>query len=125
MGHTTFLLEAVQNQQSVGWLPLAFVKSRLFGRFLVSLPYLNSAGIATASAAVGDALVDRAIRLADELDVRYLELRHEQRRLHPALNQELTSKMHLRLPLPPTADELWHNSIPRSATKSVKGKNTI
>jgi FemAB-related protein (PEP-CTERM system-associated) len=122
LGHPTFLLEAVQNQQSVGWLPLAFVNSRLFGRFLVSLPYLNSAGIATASASVGDALVDRAIRLADELDVRYLELRHEQRCLHPALNGESTSKMHLRLSLPPTADELWRELDPKVRNQIRKGQ---
>ena len=122
LGHRTFLLEAVQNQQSVGWLPLAFVNSRLFGRFLVSLPYLNSAGIATTSAAVGDALVDRAIRLADELDVRYLELRHEQRCLHPALNQELISKLHLRLPLPPTVDDLWRQLDPKVRNQIRKGQ---
>jgi FemAB-related protein (PEP-CTERM system-associated) len=122
LGQATFLLEAVQNQQSVGWLPLAFVKSRLFGRFLVSLPYLNSAGVATFSAAVSDALVERAIRLADELDVRYLELRHEQRSLHPALSRELTSKMHLRLSLPPTTDELWRQLDPKVRNQIRKGQ---
>ncbi len=28
-----------------GYLPLALVRSRLFGQFLVSLPYLNGAGV--------------------------------------------------------------------------------
>ena len=45
LGHTPYLLEAEVDQSTVGSLPLALVKSRLFGRFLVSLPYLNSAGV--------------------------------------------------------------------------------
>jgi FemAB-related protein (PEP-CTERM system-associated) len=120
--HDTYLLEAVENQKSVGWLPLAYVQSRLFGRFLVSLPYLNSAGVAATSSAVGNALVDRAIRLADELDVRYLELRHEFRCLHPALNQESTSKVHMRRPLPGTVDELWRQLDPKVRNQIRKGQ---
>lgn len=52
-------------------------------------------------------LLDEAVRLADRLDVRYLELRHEQAVSHPALNDRLTSKVHMRLALPGTSDELW------------------
>jgi FemAB-related protein (PEP-CTERM system-associated) len=107
LGHVPFLLEAVKDGRAVGWLPLALVRSRLFGRFLVSLPYLNSAGVVAVDPAVGHALIDRAVELAGEQDVRYLELRHEQRWSHPALTQELTSKTHMRLALPSTADELW------------------
>jgi FemAB-related protein (PEP-CTERM system-associated) len=107
LGHIPFLLEAVKDGRAEGWLPLALVQSRLFGRFLVSLPYLNSAGVVAVDPAVGHALIDRALELADAHDVRYLELRHEQRWSHPALTQELTSKTHMRLALPSTADELW------------------
>ena len=94
------MLEAVKDQQPVGWLPLVLVRSRLFGRFLVSLSYLNSAGVATDDPTTGLALLDRAVQLADELDVRYLELRHEHRWAPSALTREATSKVHMRLPLP-------------------------
>src|SRR5262249_2848496 len=38
--HVPYLLTATSEDRVVGFLPLAFVKSRLFGRFLVSLPYV-------------------------------------------------------------------------------------
>ena len=122
LGHVPFLLEAVRDNQAVGWLPLALVRSHLFGRFLVSLPYLNSAGLAVEDANVGAALIDRAVRLADEQDVRYLELRHEQRWPHAALTCESTSKTHMRLTLPSSADELWQQLDPKVRNQIRKGQ---
>src|SRR5215470_8127844 len=60
-GHTPYALEAVEDGRTVGYLPLAFVKSLLFGRYLVSLPYLNSNGIQADHDAAARALVDRAV----------------------------------------------------------------
>jgi FemAB-related protein (PEP-CTERM system-associated) len=122
LGQVPFLLEAIKDQQSAGWLPLVLVRSRLFGRFLVSLPYLNSAGVATDDPVMGLALLDRAVQLADELDVRYLELRHEQRWAHPLLTREATSKVHMRLPLPSTTDELWRQLDPKVRNQIRKGQ---
>jgi FemAB-related protein (PEP-CTERM system-associated) len=94
---------------------LALVTSPWFGRFLVSLPYVNSAGpilsaLAAESASdlptIEAALVDRAVALADELNVRYLELRGERELPHPALAETNSSKVHMRLALPDTADAL-------------------
>ena len=39
------MVEAVRGRGGPGLLPLTFVKSRLFGRFLVSMPYLNYGGV--------------------------------------------------------------------------------
>lgn len=100
-------LQALSGNQLVGVLPLAFVESRLFGRFLVSLPYLNSVGVIAECPQAGTALIDRAIELADQLDVRYLELRHETPIEHPQLVEAVTDKVHMRLTLPETTDELW------------------
>src|SRR5262245_36294122 len=44
LGHTPYALEAARGERTVGFLPLAYVRSLLFGRFLVSLPYLNYGG---------------------------------------------------------------------------------
>ncbi len=106
-GHSLHWLEARQNQQIVGVLPLVVVQSRLFGRRLCSLPYLNSGGVVADTKEAASLLIDRAVQLASDLDVKHLELRHERAVEHPALNQTFTSKVHLRLPLPGTADELW------------------
>jgi serine/alanine adding enzyme len=89
-----------------GGLPLALVQSALFGKFLVSLPYLNSGGIWAENPAIARALIDRAVELADELDVKHLELRNEVRFEHPAFNHERTDKVHMRLALPSSPDEL-------------------
>lgn len=102
-----FVLEAVRGERTVGFLGLMHVKSLLFGRFLVSLPYLNYGGVQAEDASVCQSLVDRAVELADELNVRYLELRHEWAQEHPALAHRRTDKVHMRLELPATAGKLW------------------
>src|SRR4051794_21124907 len=73
--HTPYCLEAVDNGRTQGFLALASVRSLLFGHFLVSLPYLNYGGPVAADEETARGLIDRAIRLADDLGVRYLELR--------------------------------------------------
>ncbi len=105
--HQSFFLQATQGQRLVGVLPLQLVESRLFGRFLVSLPYVNTAGVVADSDVAAMALVDRAMELADALDVKHLELRHERAIEHPKLVNGVTDKVHMRLPLPSTSEELW------------------
>ena len=111
-GHTVYLIEARSGDapdcNAEGWLPLAEVSSLLFGKFLVSLPYVNSAGISASHQAAATALIDRAVQLAREEDVRYLELRQETEHFHRQLQQKRTSKTLMRLPLPKTSDELWN-----------------
>ena len=102
LGHDVYAVEAVASGCTVGYLPLAFVSSMLFGRFLVSLPYLNTNGVVAPSADVQAELITRATALADEFNVRYLELRHETTIIHPALNASRTDKVHMRLTLPAT-----------------------
>ena len=53
-----YALEAVEGERTCGFLPLAFVRSLLFGRFLVSLPYLNANGVMADDAATRDRLID-------------------------------------------------------------------
>jgi FemAB-related protein (PEP-CTERM system-associated) len=117
-----YLLLARQSGEIAGQLPLVFMRSLVFGKFLVSLPYINSAGVAADSAETEAALIDRAVELADELDVRYLELRHETARQHPALTRQLTSKVHMRLALPSTVDELWNGLHSKVRNQIRKGQ---
>ncbi len=116
-----WMLEARRDGQVVGELPLAFVKSRLFGRFLVSLPYVNWAGVLGDDESV-TAMVDRACQLADRLDVRYLELRHEVEIQHPKLTDQLTTKCHMRLPLSATSEALWKSFSPKVRNQVRKGE---
>ena len=67
LGHVPHALEAIRDGKTVGYLGLADVNSFLFGRFLVSLPYLNYGGVLTEDMDAASALVDRATRLAGDL----------------------------------------------------------
>src|SRR5439155_22870098 len=73
LGHAPYVLEASRGEETVGLLFLAYVRSLLFGRFLVSLPYLNYGGVLGEDEEAAGALIDQAVALADQLDVRHLE----------------------------------------------------
>jgi serine/alanine adding enzyme len=74
-GHRVFNLAAVRGAAIVGVLPLVLVRSRLFGRSLVSMPYLDYAGVCSnGDRGADDALVAAATELANRHAAR-LELR--------------------------------------------------
>ncbi|MGL4553451.1 MAG: FemAB family XrtA/PEP-CTERM system-associated protein [Gemmataceae bacterium] len=107
LGHDVYALEVVEGDRTRGFLPLAYVTSFLFGRYLVSLPYLNTNGVMADGDHAARLLIDEAVRLADDLRVRHLELRHESAADHPALQAKMTSKVHMRLALPDFPGPLW------------------
>jgi FemAB-related protein (PEP-CTERM system-associated) len=128
LGQVPYCLEAVAGGQTRGLLPLVHLRSVLFGKFLVSLPYLNTAGIVAEDGATAATLIEHAAGLADELGVRYLELRHERPVRHPSLRGRMTSKVHLRLPLPDTAERLWAQipgKVRNQVRKGRKGGFTV
>src|SRR6185437_3011547 len=73
--HRTHYLVAERPGGIAGVLPLAEVKSRLFGHGLVSLPFGVYGGPAATDAEAGRALIEAASALADSLDVEHLEFR--------------------------------------------------
>ncbi len=123
-GHEIYALEAVDGERTCGFLPLAFVRSLLFGRFLISLPYLNTNGVVADDDETRGRLIDRAVRLADELRVRYLELRHERKVEHPALTGALASKCHMRLELPEFPGPLWEGLPAKVRNQVRKGEKS-
>jgi FemAB-related protein (PEP-CTERM system-associated) len=60
----------------VGVLPLFLVRSRIFGRMLISTPHAAYGGSLASSDAVAHAIFQRAHEMAKELNVEFLELRH-------------------------------------------------
>ena len=74
-GHRTIYLMAMEAGQVVGVLPLVLLSSRLFGRILCSVPFMNYGGPCAGSEAVTELLVTDAMERAKELSVDYLELR--------------------------------------------------
>jgi FemAB-related protein (PEP-CTERM system-associated) len=74
--HRTHYLVAEREGEVVGVLPLAEVKSRLFGHALTSLPFGVYGGPAASDAAAERGLITRAEELALSLGVEHLELRN-------------------------------------------------
>ena len=72
---TTFLT-AYDRDEIVGVLPLVEQSSRLFGRHLVSLPFMTYGGILADRAEVAVALAERAGREAEARKLGHVELRH-------------------------------------------------
>ncbi len=119
MDHVPYAIEAHRGDRTVGVVFLAYVHSWLFGRYLVSLPYLNSGGILAADSATEASLASRAVALADELGVQYLELRHEWPQDFPAFGHRREDKVHMRLELPTTGAALWEQ-IPAKVRNQVR-----
>jgi FemAB-related protein (PEP-CTERM system-associated) len=80
--HDTHYLLARSGGRITGVLPLAHVKSWLFGSALSSLPFAVYGGAAAEDEASAQALEQAAMALAQQLRVPHLELRHRERR-HP------------------------------------------
>jgi FemAB-related protein (PEP-CTERM system-associated) len=104
-GHETCYLAARSGSEVVGVLPLVAFRSWLFGRFMVSLPFVNYGGVLASDARAIQPLVEAATRAASERECRHLELRHTSRRL-----PDLPVKQHkvgMTLALAAEATKAW------------------
>lgn len=118
-GHVPYVFEAERDGKTVGYLPLAFVRSLFFGRFLVSLPYLNTGGVMADDDTIRAELITRAVELGKQLRVRHVELRHEAKIEHPLLNGTRSAKVHMRLNLPDFPGPLW-DSFPAKVRNQIR-----
>jgi FemAB-related protein (PEP-CTERM system-associated) len=122
LGHVPYVLEAEENGEIRGILPLALVQSSLFGKFLVSMPYLNYGGVIGQDLEAAYHLVDRAIELAERLDTRTLELRQEYELGHPGFISWRGKKVYMRLALPDTIAKLWKQLNAKVRNQIRKGE---
>jgi FemAB-related protein (PEP-CTERM system-associated) len=76
-GHQTRYLAAERDGRTVGVLPLVLFASRVFGRFGVSLPFVNYGGVLADDADAERALLDAAVAETQRAGGSHLELRHE------------------------------------------------
>jgi FemAB-related protein (PEP-CTERM system-associated) len=76
-GHATHYLAALDGSGKVaGVLPLVHMKSRLFGNFLVSVPFVNYGGLLCESECALQALLGGAEKLRVSCGAAHVELRH-------------------------------------------------
>ncbi len=80
--HRSHYLYAERAGEITGVLPLAEIRSRLFGHALISTPFCVYGGVVASDAESEACLTQAAVLLAGELHVDYLELRDRQLR-HP------------------------------------------
>jgi serine/alanine adding enzyme len=104
-GWPTFYLMAEDAGGIRGILPLVWQRSRIFGSFLTSLPFLNCGGVVAEDRGAMQALVGEAIAIAKQKGVDYLELRQ---RANPELNLPTkTHKVAMILPVKADSEAMW------------------
>jgi FemAB-related protein (PEP-CTERM system-associated) len=104
-GHETCALAAESARGIVGVLPLVIFRSPLFGRFLVSIPFVNYGGILAGTPDAERALLDAAIAEAQQRGAAHLELRHD-RRMFPGLAAK-RHKVAMTLTLESSIESAW------------------
>ncbi|WP_018719639.1 FemAB family XrtA/PEP-CTERM system-associated protein [Arhodomonas aquaeolei] len=106
LGHRTYYLTALTDQGTVaGVLPLARLRSPMFGDFLVSLPCFNYGGALADGGAVTDRLMAAAVDLGGQLGVDHAEFRDLA--LLDGDWPVRTDKVVMHLALPDDPDTLW------------------
>jgi len=106
-GHSSEYLYAKQVNDGaiIGVLPIIQLKSRLFGHFMVSMPYFNYGGALADSSSVEVALMKYACERAKKLGVGHIEFRD----IAPRVDNwpVRMDKVAMILEFPESADELW------------------
>lgn len=76
-GHLSHYLAAINDQgEWQGILPLVHIRSRIFGNFLVSVPFVNYGGLLYKTHNAAVLLLDEAERIRQSCGATYVELRH-------------------------------------------------
>jgi FemAB-related protein (PEP-CTERM system-associated) len=103
-GYDSIYFAARRDDRIVGVLPTVLLDSWLFGRALISLPFVNYGGVLADDPVAERALLDAAVAAAQEHRCKHVELRHIGRHF-----DDLPCKQHkvtMLLPLQP-APALW------------------
>jgi serine/alanine adding enzyme len=104
MGHSDVSLEARDGEgRIVGILPLIHMRSLLFGKFIVSMPFFNYGGPLADSAAIEDALLRETAVLSERLGVSHAEIREMKPRPGWPARENKVSMVRA---LPATAEDL-------------------
>ena len=106
-GHPVFYLRAEQAGEIIGVFPLVLMKSKLFGTFLNSMPFINFAGPCAVNQHVEQMLLEQAIEIAKQHNVDHLEIRATK-----VIDKDLPTtdhKVSMTLELNDNHETLWSN----------------
>ncbi|MCP4633957.1 MAG: peptidoglycan bridge formation glycyltransferase FemA/FemB family protein, partial [candidate division Zixibacteria bacterium] len=104
-GITPYYYVAESDGKIVGILPTALMQSRLFGTFLISLPWLDYGGALADNDEIAAKLIDVAIESAQSKGCRFFEMRAVRHRL-PNLTEK-TDKREFLLELREGEETVW------------------
>ena len=116
-GHETVYLAARDHGSIVAVLPLVIFNSRIFGRFAVSLPFVNYGGVLARDHASAVFLLQQGSALAAERRLAHVELRHTARQF-PDLEAR-THKVGMLLRLERDTAKAWE-SLDRKVRNHVR-----
>jgi len=116
-GHKPYYLFVENSIGICGILPLFSVKSRLFGKSLISVPYAVYGGICADDEESENLLIEAAIKLAGEENVKYLELRNIDRCNHNLPHNDVYVTFRCKVP---AAIEDCLISLPPKARSNVR-----
>ena len=106
-GHQTFYLAAIENGNFQGVFPLVYIKSRLFGKILCSMPFLNYGGPCTLSNQAEKLLFEEACSIVDQYQMDYLEIRSTRKIDLDIPTSE--NKVSLTINLDSSPEIIWNN----------------
>ena len=123
--HTCYVVAKDGSGQVRGILPLVMLNSRLFGRFFVSVPFVNYGGVVGDDTDTVICLVNEAITQAKARGARHIELRnHQPCDVHMPSSRR---KVSMRLDLPRDSEVLWKQfpSKLRSQIRRAQKENMV
>jgi serine/alanine adding enzyme len=126
--HTSHFFMAQEDGAIRGILPLILIDSRIFGRQLISLPFIDSGGLIADRQDIASLLCDKAMELAQSNKVDFCELRNPVEIKHHNLITAFY-KVNFILTLDHDPNFLWknvfHENIRNKVRKAIKNNLLI
>jgi len=122
-GHKPFYLVVKENGSIKGILPLFLMKHILFGKFLVSVPFGDYAGICADDEETSNILLKEAIKISDSNGAKFLELRNIESMNNGSLMTK-TTRATLILKLEEDPQKLWKSLKPKVRNQVRKAEKS-
>lgn len=120
-GHTCIYLAVEDEDHGIqGVLPLIKLNSRLFGHFLISVPFFNYGGILANSKEAESKLFNAAKKIACESGASHIEYRHT---FYDKKYKTRTDKITMLRQLPETSNLLWQDIGSKVRAQITKAKS--
>jgi FemAB-related protein (PEP-CTERM system-associated) len=111
----------MDGEKVVGVLPIVFLKSKLFGKILSSMPFLNFGGVLGDNCEIEDFLIKEARNLLKQNEANYFEFRHTHK--IASLNHTQEHKVSMRVELQSDPEILWNGFHTKHRTAVRKALN--